>query len=173
MQIITPLVSSTGTSVSMGAGESCHPQLEEYDRIIVAFSGGKDSMACVLHLLEKGIAPDRIHLHHHLVDGRESTLIDWPCTEAYCNAIASAMRMQIFALVLICWFCASPMARKSIHSAPLLGHFYTRTGTSRTIGPVSVSFLGERKLSNYIEQLRAMGYEVRPALKNAATFRWW
>lgn len=28
-------------------------------------------------------------------------------------------------------------------------------------------------MSNYIEQLRAMGYEVRPALKNAAAFRWW
>lgn len=28
-------------------------------------------------------------------------------------------------------------------------------------------------MSNHVEQLRAMGYEVRPALKNAATFRWW
>ena len=26
---------------------------------------------------------------------------------------------------------------------------------------------------NYIDQLRGMGYEVRPALKNSAAFRWW
>ena len=95
MLSITSLAPVEEASTTMGEGESGQPHLEEYDRIIVAFSGGKDSMACVLHLLEQGISPERIHLHHHLVDGRESTLMDWPCTEAYCNAIASAMGLQL------------------------------------------------------------------------------
>lgn len=45
------------------------PTLAEYDRIAVAFSGGKDSVASVLHLLDLGINPSRIELHHHRVDG--------------------------------------------------------------------------------------------------------
>ncbi len=71
------------------------PDLAAYDHILVAFSGGADSLACVLTLLEAGVAPGRIHLHHHLVDGRESELMDWPCTEGYCNAIARELGMEL------------------------------------------------------------------------------
>jgi 3'-phosphoadenosine 5'-phosphosulfate sulfotransferase (PAPS reductase)/FAD synthetase len=68
------------------------PDLSSYDRFIVFFSGGKDSLACVLHLLDEGVSADRIELHHHLVDGREgSDLMDWPVTDAYCAAVASAL----------------------------------------------------------------------------------
>ena len=42
--------------------------LAVYDRILVAFSGGKDSLAALLHLLELGVDPARIELHHHDVD---------------------------------------------------------------------------------------------------------
>lgn len=66
-----------------------------YDRYVVFFSGGKDSLACVLHLLEEGVAPENIELHHHLIDGREgSTLMDWPVTEAYCEAVAKYLGMK-------------------------------------------------------------------------------
>lgn len=52
-----------------------------YDVVIVAFSGGKDSLACLLHLLELGVPRSKIELWHHDVDGREgSTLMDWPCS---------------------------------------------------------------------------------------------
>lgn len=71
------------------------PDLGQYEEFIVFFSGGKDSVACALHLLERGIAPDRIELHHHIVDGMEgSDLMDWPCTEAYCQAFARAFGMR-------------------------------------------------------------------------------
>lgn len=60
-----------------------------YDRVCIAFSGGKDSLALLLHVLELGVPREKIELHHHLVDGREgSTLMDWPITESYCEAIA-------------------------------------------------------------------------------------
>ena len=34
--------------------------LNEYDKIIIAFSGGKDSTACLLDLLESGISKNKI-----------------------------------------------------------------------------------------------------------------
>lgn len=71
--------------------------LNDYDVIIVAFSGGKDSVACVLHLLEMGIDPSRIELWHHDVDGREgSDLMDWPVTRDYCRKFADAFGMKIY-----------------------------------------------------------------------------
>jgi len=67
-----------------------------YDRYLIFFSGGKDSLACLLHLLECGVPREKIELHHHLVDGREgSTLMDWPITEAYCAAVAKAFNIPL------------------------------------------------------------------------------
>lgn len=72
------------------------PDPLSYDCVLVAFSGGKDSLALLLHLLDLGVPRERIELHHHLVDGREgSTLMDWPVTEAYCEAIAAALGVAI------------------------------------------------------------------------------
>jgi 3'-phosphoadenosine 5'-phosphosulfate sulfotransferase (PAPS reductase)/FAD synthetase len=70
--------------------------LRSYDRIVVAFSGGKDSMACLLHLLDSGVDPSRIELWHHEVDGREgSRMMDWPVTPAYCRAVAAAFGLKL------------------------------------------------------------------------------
>jgi 3'-phosphoadenosine 5'-phosphosulfate sulfotransferase (PAPS reductase)/FAD synthetase len=71
--------------------------LLSYDRICVGFSGGKDSVACVLWLLEQGVPADKIELHHHLIDGREgSNLMDWACSEDYCRKFAAAFGMKIY-----------------------------------------------------------------------------
>ncbi len=64
--------------------------------VIVAFSGGKDSVAMVLYLLESGISEERIHLHHHDVDGDPKKLFDWQCTESYCKAFAAALNLKLF-----------------------------------------------------------------------------
>lgn len=73
------------------------PDLASYDLIIVAFSGGKDSLACLIHLIEQGVPRERIELWHHEVDGREgSRLMDWPCTPAYCRAVAKAFGVQLY-----------------------------------------------------------------------------
>lgn len=43
--------------------------LEEYDLIVVLISGGKDSVACYLKLLELGVPKERIEFWHHDIDG--------------------------------------------------------------------------------------------------------
>jgi 3'-phosphoadenosine 5'-phosphosulfate sulfotransferase (PAPS reductase)/FAD synthetase len=71
--------------------------LESYAFIIVAFSGGKDSLACLLDLIERGAPRDRIELWHHDVDGRESDgFMDWPVTRDYCKRVAEALGVRIY-----------------------------------------------------------------------------
>lgn len=68
-----------------------------YDTIIVAFSGGKDSAASFLYLLDQGVDKNKIELWHHCVDGQEgSTMMDWACTEDYCRKFAAAFGVKIF-----------------------------------------------------------------------------
>ncbi len=71
--------------------------LHSYDHYIVAFSGGKDSVACFLNLLDQGVPKEKIELWHHCIDGREgSTLMDWPVTEDYCQKFADAFDVPIY-----------------------------------------------------------------------------
>ena len=73
------------------------PSLSAYDRFVVGFSGGKDSLACLLHLLDSGVDRSRIELWHHEIDGREgSALMDWPSTPAYCRRVAAALEVPIY-----------------------------------------------------------------------------
>ena len=72
--------------------------LEAYDHIVVSFSGGKDSVACVLYLLELGVPASRIELWHQCVDGRpevDERLFDWPSTESYCQGFADMFGMRL------------------------------------------------------------------------------
>lgn len=63
--------------------------LEEYDLIIVLFSGGKDSLAAYLHLLELGVPKEKIELWHHDIDGNHpDRRMDWPVTQAYVETFA-------------------------------------------------------------------------------------
>lgn len=69
-----------------------------YDHVIVAFSGGKDSVACVLSLLEMGVRPE---LWHHDVDGgpdepEPELRWEWPVTRSYCQAFARAFDLPIY-----------------------------------------------------------------------------
>ncbi len=73
------------------------PDINWYDHIIVYFSGGKDSTACVLHLLELGADPEKIELWHHSIDGAEGGyFMDWPCTGTYCRAFANLVNLPIY-----------------------------------------------------------------------------
>jgi 3'-phosphoadenosine 5'-phosphosulfate sulfotransferase (PAPS reductase)/FAD synthetase len=112
--------------------EPTQPELSSYSRIIVAFSGGKDSVACVLHLLELGVPRERIELWHHDVDGREgSELMDWPCTRAYCRQFADALGLTL----LFSWKQGGfegEMLRQDAYTRPI--SWENPDGTVTTVG---------------------------------------
>lgn len=65
--------------------------LEEYDLIIILFSGGKDSMACYYKLLELGVPKEKMELWHHDIDGgHPDRRMDWRCTQNYVRSFAEA-----------------------------------------------------------------------------------
>lgn len=65
--------------------------LEEYDLVVVLLSGGKDSIASYLKLIELGVSKDKIELWHHDIDGgHPSRRMDWRCTQNYVKAFAKA-----------------------------------------------------------------------------------
>ncbi|MCG3207175.1 MAG: hypothetical protein FOGNACKC_00775 [Anaerolineae bacterium] len=91
--------------------------LLHYAVIILYFSGGKDSLAALLHLLELGVPPERIELWHHDVDGRAvpgwvprgqlglledelpggyQWLMDWPVTPHYCDAVGATFGIPVY-----------------------------------------------------------------------------
>ncbi|MEM6268321.1 MAG: phosphoadenosine phosphosulfate reductase family protein [Bacteroidota bacterium] len=81
------------------------PDLRTYDKILIAFSGGKDSWASWLAVLEQLVSigmtwteiSRRVEFWHHLIDGREgSKLMDWPCSEDYARKCALAFGIPIF-----------------------------------------------------------------------------
>lgn len=65
-------------------------------KVIIAFSGGKDSIAMVLYaLFVLQIPAANIELWHHDVDGGGEQLFDWNCTTSYCIAFAKAFELKI------------------------------------------------------------------------------
>ena len=65
-------------------------------KVIIAFSGGKDSVALVLRAIyEFKIPKNQIELWHHEVDGMGENVWDWQCTPSYCKAFAKAMGVPI------------------------------------------------------------------------------
>lgn len=69
--------------------------IDQYDVIAVGYSGGKDSLAALLDLLDRGVPPAKIELHHHDIDGQGERLMDWPCTGAYVKATAEALGIPL------------------------------------------------------------------------------
>ena len=71
-------------------------ELQSYDKYIVSFSGGKDSTACFLYLLDNGISIEKIELWHQEIDGREQTFFDWEITPDYCLRFAEAFKVTTY-----------------------------------------------------------------------------
>ena len=88
------------------------PDVASYDKIVVSFSGGKDSVACLLYLIElclsAGLDPsERIECWHQCVDGDPHPigqdgqpvpklyLWDWPSTEDYLVKICNQLHIPL------------------------------------------------------------------------------
>ena len=105
--------------------------LDDVDRYIVAFSGGKDSIALVIRLLELGVPRERIELWHHLVDGQGARFFDWPSTLAYCRAFADAFNLPLYCSWRIGGFLRE-MLRNDTPTAPV--KFETPSGPDMVAG---------------------------------------
>lgn len=92
--------------------------LNSYDHIIVAFSGGKDSLACLLHLLKSGADPRKIELHHHDVDGDGNIFMDWAVTRDYCRKVAAHFDLPIYFSMKLGGF-EREMSRDNAATAPI------------------------------------------------------
>ena len=115
------------------------PDLGAYRRFVVAFSGGRDSLAALLHLLSLGVPAHAIELHHHDVDGHGPTFMDWPCTPAYVRTIAQ--HFVDLTVIEGSWFGligANGSGKTSLLRA-LVGRLPIASGSCR-IAPDSVSF---------------------------------
>lgn len=91
--------------------------LDEYEKVVVSFSGGKDSIATVLHLLELGLPRENIELWHQCIDGTpgvDQTFFDWPVTESYVKAFASAMDIPVLFQWKVGGFAGELMRNKSL-----------------------------------------------------------
>lgn len=92
--------------------------LATYDRIVLAFSGGKDSVAALLHLLDLGVDLNKVELHHHEVDGGGPDFMDWSVTPAYCRAFAQAFGLPLYTSYKVGGF-AREMDRDNTGTAPI------------------------------------------------------
>lgn len=112
----------------------------DYDTIIVAFSGGKDSTACFLHLLDQGVDMTKVELMHHLIDGKSDNYMDWKVTDDYCQQFADAFNVPIYFSWREGGF-RGEMFKENSRSKPVV--FETPSGEVMSI-PVKTGELGTR-----------------------------
>jgi hypothetical protein len=90
-------LSAIGPGAESPRSADFQPDLDEYARAVIFSSGGKDSLALTLDLLDRGMPRHKIKWHHHDVDGAEgSELFDWPCTHSYVQAVGDALGIKVF-----------------------------------------------------------------------------
>lgn len=104
-----------------------------YSSVIVCLSGGKDSLACFLWLLEQDYPIGQIELWHHLVDGDGDLFMDWPCTSQFCKAIAIAFNIPIYYSGKVGGF-EGEMLRENTRTAPIF--FETPEDTVEYVGGI-------------------------------------
>ena len=94
--------------------------LHSYDYYLLMMSGGKDSIASFLDLLDRGVDPAKIEFWHHSVDGLNNSnpLMDWPVTESYNRALAKAFDIPLYFSARVGGF-EREMLRENERTAPV------------------------------------------------------
>lgn len=72
------------------------PDILSYDKYLVQFSGGKDSSAVFLYLLDLGVPLEKIELWHQDIDGCGDAFFDWEITRGYCRRFAEAFGVPLY-----------------------------------------------------------------------------
>lgn len=127
------------------------PDWGYYDYVMVSFSGGKDSLACVLYMLELGCPPEKLQLWHQPVDGAlepgERNFFDWPITEDYCRAVAEAIgaRFSLNKMLYFQWKIGGFKGEMLRENQPTAGIcFENQRGKLQCLGPGAPHKLGTR-----------------------------
>jgi hypothetical protein len=107
------------------------PDLHSYDIYAIGFSGGKDSWAALLNLLESGVPPEKIELHHQKVDGQGPNFMDWPCASSYVDKAGAAFGIPVYHSWKEGGF-EREMLKQDAKTAPI--SWYTKDGQVRTMG---------------------------------------
>lgn len=124
---------------------------KKYDIIIVSFSGGKDSTALLLGLLDMGVPIEKIQLWHQEVDGFGPRFMDWPCTQSYCTSVAKSIGVRILYQWKEGGFLRE-MLRKDSLTAPI--KFMCQDGRIRTAGGIRGNISTRQKYPQVSMDLR-------------------
>lgn len=108
-KLVIPIVAERSLGAALAGGS--HPSerkpgtyfdapdidLSVYDRVVVCMSGGKDSIAALLRIIDMGVDVSKVELWHHDVDGREgSSLMDWPFMADYNRQLAAHFALPLY-----------------------------------------------------------------------------
>lgn len=99
IQIPHVLQESVGKSLQVDNKIFSLPEIDLgfYDLIIVSMSGGKDSIAALLRLIDMGVDLSKVELWHNLVDGNEGKIfMDWKYMDSYNKKLAEAFKLPLY-----------------------------------------------------------------------------
>lgn len=161
--------------------------LEAYDIICVGFSGGKDSIATTLHLLDLKVPREKILLLHHCIDGdgeNEIINMDWNCTKDYCKKVADFLGIKIkfswrekgFAGEILRIGASKPITFEQLDTSDIKTTFtdsWQQTSILLERMNEAIEYKDIEKASFYEEALKKLGYRFKfPAKTASLTTRW-
>lgn len=125
--------------------------LNSYDYVLFAMSGGADSLSMWLYCLELGLDLEKAEFHHHLIDAQGPGFMDWPCTPGYMQALAQAFNVPLYYSWKVDGF-KGEMLRENSRTKPT--QFQTPEGTIVQTGGTGGKISTRRKFPQVSADLR-------------------